>query len=71
MEAIKKAKEIHKKYKYHLDIKLNSTSNKEVAKVYSLIAVNEVIESHYKLLSGVNPSVYRFWKEVKQEIKKL
>jgi hypothetical protein len=71
METRKKAKEIYKKYKSICDNLLNNSGNKELAKQYSLIAVNQVIESHYKLLSGVNPSVYNFWKEVKQEIKKL
>jgi hypothetical protein len=71
MEARKKAKEIYKKYKSICDNLLNNSGNKELAKQYSLIAVNQVIESHYKLLSGVNPSVYNFWEEVKQEIKKL
>jgi hypothetical protein len=71
MEARKKAKEIYEKYKLICDNLLNNSGNKELAKQYSLIAVNQVIESHYKLLLGVNPSVYNFWKEVKQEIKKL
>jgi len=41
------------------------------AKECALIAVDEILESHYKLLSGVNTSIYKYWQEVKQEIEKL
>jgi len=37
----------------------------------ALICVDEVIDSHYKLLGGVNTSVYKYWQEVKEEINKL
>ena len=42
-----------------------------LAKDSALIAVDEIIDSHYKLLSGVNTTIYKYWKEVKQEIEKL
>jgi hypothetical protein len=43
----------------------------EDAKQCALIAVDEVLESHYKLLSGVKTSIYKYWQEVKEEIEKL
>jgi hypothetical protein len=39
-----------------------------VAKQASLITVDEIIESHYFVLSGVKPNIYNYWQEVKQEI---
>jgi hypothetical protein len=43
----------------------------EAGKQCALIAVDEVIKSNYKVLSGVKPSFYDYWVEVKQEIEKL
>jgi hypothetical protein len=43
----------------------------ENAKQCALIAVDEILESHYKLLSGVNTSIYKYWQEVKNEINLL
>jgi hypothetical protein len=43
----------------------------ENAKQCALIAVEEILDSHYKLLSGVNTSIYKYWQEVKQEINLL
>lgn len=37
----------------------------------ALIAVNEIIKSQYKVLSGVKPSFYDYWAEVELEIEKL
>jgi hypothetical protein len=45
--------------------------NIEIAKQCALIAVEEILDSHYKLLSGVNTSIYKYWQEVKQEIELL
>ena len=42
-----------------------------LSKDSALIAVDEIIDSHYKLLSGVNTTIYKYWQEVKQEIEKL
>jgi hypothetical protein len=42
-----------------------------IAKQCALIAVDEILESHYFVLSGVKPSIYNYWQEVKQEIEKL
>ena len=43
----------------------------EQANQCALIAVDEILESHYKLLSGVNTTIYKYWIEVKQEIENL
>lgn len=37
----------------------------------ALIAVDEILESHYVLLTGVKPSIYEYWQEVKEEIEKF
>ena len=37
----------------------------------ALICVDEILKSHYKVLVGVLPSIERYYKEVKEEIKKL
>ena len=37
----------------------------------ALITVEEIIDSHYKVLSGVNTSVYEYWQEVKRELQML
>ena len=41
------------------------------AKQCALICVDEILESHYKVLVGVMPKVSDYWQEVKQEINKL
>ena len=43
----------------------------DIAKQCALILVDEIIKSNYKVLSGVKPSFYDYWIEVKQEIEKL
>ena len=44
---------------------------KEGAKQCALVAVNEILQSHYALLTGIKPSTYNYWQEVKTEIEKL
>ena len=63
MTPKEKAKELAMKFD-----KYGETDN---AKQCALIAVDEVLDSHYKLLSGVNTSIYKYWQEVKQEIERL
>ncbi len=63
-----KEKAIELMLKYY---KLIQMCTKSFAKKCALIAVDEIIDSHYKLLSGVNTSIYKYWQEVKQEIEKL
>jgi hypothetical protein len=66
MTPKEKAKELMLKY-YYL-IPMNTVS---FATQCALIAVDEILDSHYKLLSGVNTYIYKYWQEVKQEINKL
>jgi len=63
MTAKEKAKELVNKY----EPKVIYINNIECA----LICVNEILESHYKVLVGVMPKTYDYWQEVKQEINKL
>jgi hypothetical protein len=37
----------------------------------ALIAVDEILKSHYKVLTGVKPSIYNYYQEVKIEIENL
>jgi peptide subunit release factor 1 (eRF1) len=71
MEPKLKAKELVEKFKNDLFKQRGVTIYTEDAILCALIAVDEIIESHYKLLSGVKTSIYKYWKEVKQEIEKL
>lgn len=67
MTPKEKAKELFDKYYSYL--KSNLMDDKEAiddAKQCALIAVDEVIQSHYYALLICN-----YWKEVKQEIEKL
>ena len=50
---------------YYKLIPMNTVS---FAKQCALIAVDEVIDSHYYILSGIKPSIYNYWQEVKQYI---
>lgn len=52
-------------------IKHAQECNNSDAKQCALIAVDEIIDSHYKLLSGVNTTIYNYWQGVKQEIQNL
>jgi hypothetical protein len=81
MEPKLKAKELIEKMNVIHYVKLGgkNTNSKglpvsmhdDQIKQCALIAVDEIIESHYKLLSGVKTSIYKYWQEVKQEIEKL
>ena len=42
-----------------------------IQKQCALIAVDEIIASHYKVLTGVNNSTLEYYTQVKQEIQKL
>jgi hypothetical protein len=70
MTPKEKAKELVEKFK-NRSIELGETHSQLMAEANALIAVDEIIDSHYKLLSGVNTSIYKYWKEVKQEIELL
>jgi hypothetical protein len=43
----------------------------DTAKQCALIAVEEILASHYKVLTGINNSILEYWLEVQQEIQKL
>ena len=49
----------------------NPTELAEQSKQCALICVDEILESHYKVLVGVMPKTYDYWQEVKEEINKL
>ena len=71
MTPKEKAVELVNKYVNLSKITASSEYIQYQAKQCALIAVDEVINSHYKLLSGVNTTIYKYWQEVKQEIEKL
>ena len=52
-------------------IKFDKYGQTDNAVKCALICVDEILESHYKVLVGVMPKVEDYWKEVKQEINKL
>jgi hypothetical protein len=71
MTAKEKAKELFNKM-YNTDDPMgNYPMCFDTAKQCALLAIDEILESHYKLLSGVNTTTYKYWQEVKQEIEKL
>ena len=72
MTAKLKAKELVDKFYQEAPLdEIEFYSNDVMAKQCALIAVDEILESHYKLLSGVNTTTYKYWEEVKKEIKLL
>jgi hypothetical protein len=74
MTAKEKAKELVDKFIPHTKVfheVLGWEDYIDSAKQCALIAVDEILESHYKLLSGVNTTIYKYWIEVKQEIENL
>ena len=72
MKAKEEAKELVDKYKYRIvrGVKIEQMSI-SLAKQCALICVDEILESHYKVLVGVIPKTYDYWQEVKREINKL
>ena len=76
MTPKEKAKELIEKY-LKLDIEIGGqydgylTMKMHDAKQCALIAVDEILKSHYALLTGIKPSTYNYWQEVKEEIEKL
>jgi hypothetical protein len=57
-------------YSYFKGVK-SEYSIKFLCQEIALITVEEIIDSHYKVLSGVNTSVYEYWQEVKRELQML
>lgn len=68
--AKEKAEELVLKY-LRIDNNTKEWFNTHIAKQCALIAVDEILQSHYGLLSGVKPSIYEYWQDVKKEIEKL
>jgi len=64
MTPKEKALEIY--YKFTVYAPLHN-DNKHCA----LIAVDEILQSHYELLQGIKQSTYDYYLEVKREISKL
>ena len=71
MTPKEKAKELVDRFSYRIHIVNCFHDNKVNSKESALIAVDEILDSHYKLLSGVNTSIYKYWQKVKNEIDKL
>ena len=74
MTAKEKAKELVEKFRVEVkDMMMHGDGGDEIfyAKRCALICVDEILESHYKVLIGVMPKVYNYWKEVEQEINEL
>jgi len=76
MSQKEKAKElVDKFYKYAHDGNNGSYYDTKIwtknAKQCALIAIDNILQSHYNALIGIKPSIYKYWKEVKQEIEKL
>jgi hypothetical protein len=76
--AEEKAKELFDKYYLKTESGMDKdfgwfciSLNKGMAKQCALIAVDEIIASHYKVLTGVNNSTLDYWQDVKREIEKL
>lgn len=66
-----KAKKLLDYYYPYLKGVKSEYSIKFLCQEIALITVEEIIDSHYKVLSGVNTSVYEYWQEVKRELQML
>ena len=78
MEAKEKAKELFDRYFLKMENGIDENKawicmalNKGMAKGCALIAVNEIIDSHYISLVEVKQKIIDYWQEVKIEIEKL
>jgi hypothetical protein len=72
MTPKEKAEELFNKYATYAVMWTGGIEvEKQNCKQCALIAVDEIIKSHYKILSWVSSSFYDYWVEVKQEIEKL
>ena len=74
MTPKEQAKELFDKYCYAIKTEVTDSgyfTNVIYAKKCALIAVDEILESHNKLFTGVKTSIYKYYEEVKQEIELL
>jgi hypothetical protein len=70
MSPKEKSKELYDKY-FELVEAQTSEQQEDNARKAALIAVDEIIQSHYVVMVGVTKSIEDYWQEVKQEIEKL
>jgi hypothetical protein len=67
-----KAEELVNKFQQGVQIiEEDNDSERFYAKQCALIAVDEIIKSHYKVFTGINNSTLEYWQQVKQEIQRL
>jgi len=73
MTPQEKAKEIRDKMYLKIPSVYDPTGipHYPIAKEMALIAVDEILHSHYELLQGIKQSTYDYYLEVKREILKL
>ena len=74
MTPKEKAKELFDKYCYAIKTEVTDSgyfTNIIYAKQCALIAVDEILASHYKVLTGIHPTTYDYFIEVKKEIELL
>ena len=70
-ELVDRFKEITPCSFYELDEEEMHIEKLVLSKQCALICVDDIIDSHYRVFTGVKGSVYDYWKEVKQQINKL
>lgn len=74
MKAKQKAKELYSKYYNRIEHTLSeeySPHEIDLVKQCALIAVDEILASHYKVLTGIHPTTYDYFIEVKKELENL
>ena len=73
MTPKEKAKELIDTYRYALSIPNSPLGDYKdnITKQCALIAVDEILASHYKVLTGIHPTTYDYFIEVKKEIELL
>ena len=71
MTPKEKAKELIKKFKNPVKPDESYSDYNVNYLACALIAVDEILKSHYKVFTGSNSTLYDYYQEVKQEIEKL
>jgi len=70
MTSKEKAEELVNKFS-HFTVQEKWELKNYYAMECALIAVDEILKSHYKVFTGVNSTNYIYYQEVKQEIELL
>ena len=65
MTAKEKARELVLKFAF------KGAQHEGEAKTFALIAVDEIIENLCYVSTGIKPTIYDYWQEVKQELELL